>query len=72
MDRESTVITENPRLTYEAIIKLILELRQRQLPTIPLTCGNQSTNIRMVYRRIKCFSIFSSIWKNRRFYRKVK
>ncbi|MCK4541989.1 MAG: hypothetical protein KAU17_07135 [Spirochaetales bacterium] len=60
MDRETTVIKENPRSAYEAVIKLILDFRQRQLPTIPLTCGNQSANIRVVYRRINRFSIFSS------------
>jgi hypothetical protein len=61
MDRETTVIKENPRNNYEAVIESILDFRQRQLPTIPLTCGNQSANIRVVYRRIKSFSIFPSI-----------
>jgi hypothetical protein len=60
MDREVTAIKENPRQNYEAV-QLILAYRQRQLPTIPLTCGTQSANIRMVYRRVNRFSIFSSI-----------
>jgi hypothetical protein len=60
MDREVTAIKENPWQIYEAEA-LILDVRQRQLPTIPLTCGNQSANIRMVYRRVTYFSIFSSI-----------
>jgi hypothetical protein len=60
MDREVTAIKENPRLNYEAV-QLILDFRQRQLPTIPLTCGSQSTNIRVVYHRVNRFSIFSSI-----------
>lgn len=61
MDRETTVIKENPRNDYEAATMLILDLRQRQLPTNPLTCGKQPANIRMVYRRINCFSISSSL-----------
>ena len=65
MDREATVIKENPRRNFEAMLKLILVARQRQLPTIPLTCGNQSAYIRVVYRRITCFSIFSSILMNK-------
>ena len=57
MDREVEVITENPWKNYKAILLLILDLRQRKLPTIPLTCGNQPANIRVVYRRITCGSL---------------
>ncbi len=46
------------------MLLLILECRQRKIPTIPLTCGNQSAYIRVVYRREYCFSIFSSIQVN--------
>lgn len=58
MDREAEAITENPRKKLKAINLLILVRRQRKLPTIPLTCGKQSANIRVVYRRVISFSIF--------------
>jgi len=64
IDREITGVKENPRRNFVAVIELILDIRQRQLPTIPLTCGNQSANIRVVYRRIKRFSIYPSIQIN--------
>ena len=66
IDREAEAIKENPRFHYEAEKILILEIRQRQLPTIPLICGTQSANIRMVYRRVNRFSIFSSTRVERR------
>lgn len=62
MDREAEVIKENPRKKLKAINILILVRRQRKLPTIPLTCGNQPANIRVVYRRVTCFSIFLAAW----------
>ena len=58
MDREAEAIKENPRKKLKAIFLLILVCRQRKLPTVPLACGNQSANIRVVYRRVTCFSIF--------------
>ncbi len=58
MNREAEAITENPCKKLKAIYLFILVRRQRKLPTIPLTCGNQSANIRVVYRRVINFSIF--------------
>ena len=64
MDRESvTVVKENPRPFYKAAIVLILDARPRQLPTIRLSCGNQSANISLINRRDTALSVFPSARK---------
>ena len=64
MDRESgLLVQENPRPFYKAAIVLILELRPRQLPTIRLSCGNQSANISLINRRDTALSVFPSARK---------
>lgn len=50
-----TTMTENPRFNFKAVIKSILVTRQRQLPTNPLSCGNQSAYISLVNRRLFVF-----------------
>ena len=63
VDREITAIKENPRrYPLRQSNELILEKRLRQLPTNPSTCGIQSANNRVVYRRANHFSIFLTSW----------
>ena len=61
MGREKTLIKENPRSNYKAarrpmVFRLILALRQRQLPMNQLSCGTQSAYISLINRR-RIFSL---------------
>jgi len=57
MGRETMSVKENPRCHYKAArMRLILAIRERQLPMNPLSCGNQSAYISLINRR-KMFSL---------------
>ena len=64
MDGESGLsVKENPRPYCKAAAALILEARQRQLPTIRLSCGSQSANISLINRRDTALAVFPSARK---------
>ena len=56
MSGEPRSVMENPRLSYEAALRLILAVRTRQLPMNDLSFGTQSAYISVINRRDYRFS----------------